>query len=116
MIFLSPSQRIILSQEAQSVFLNDPEALIAHYCVPSQDDDENQEEETNTVIPPHLDNPQDPQKREENAQAQDEVTSQRLSPQNYPQNSPQNSQTSSKTTKLMGKSYQAWKMRINITQ
>ena len=35
LISLSPPERIILSQEAQSVFLKNPEALIAHYCVPS---------------------------------------------------------------------------------
>ncbi len=105
LISLSPPEQIIFSQEAQSAFLKNPEALIAHYRVLSQDDDEDQEEETNTVIPPHLDNPEDAQEGEENAQAQDEVRSHH--------SSPQNSQTSSKTTKLMGKPYQAWKMRIN---
>ncbi len=39
LISLSPPEQIILSQEAQSVFLKNPEGL-AHYCVPSQDDDE----------------------------------------------------------------------------
>ena len=49
LISLSPSERIILSQEAQSVFLKNPEALIAHYHVPSQADNKEQEKETKTV-------------------------------------------------------------------
>ena len=59
LISLSPPEQIILSQEAQSAFLKNPEALIVHYHVPSQADDEDQEEETNTVIPPPVDNPED---------------------------------------------------------
>ena len=56
LISLSPPERIVLSQEAQSVFLKNPEALIAHYHDPSQDDDKDQEEETNIVVPPPVDN------------------------------------------------------------
>ena len=56
LISLSPPEQIILSQEAQSAFLKNPEALKAHYCVPSQADNEEQEEETNTVFPPSVDN------------------------------------------------------------
>ena len=104
LISLSPPEQIILSQEAQSAFLKNPEALKAHYCVPSQDDDEEQEE-TNTVVPPHVENPEDTQDVEENIQERDEVRSNHLSPQI--------SLASSKTTKLKGRSYQARKMRIN---
>ena len=91
LISLSPPEQIILSQEAQSAFLKNPEALIAHYHVLSQDDAEDQEEETNTVVPPpvdntvvssHVDNPEDAQEGEENAQAQDKVRSHHSSPQN----------------------------------
>ena len=39
LISLSPPEQIILSQEAQSAFLKNPEALKAHYLVPSQADD-----------------------------------------------------------------------------
>ena len=88
LISLYPPEQIILSQEAQSAFLKYPEALIAHYRVLSQDDDEDQEEVTNivipppvdnAVIPPHVDNPEDALEGEENAQAQDKVRSQPLS-------------------------------------
>ena len=61
LISLSPPEQIILSQEAQSAFLKNPEALKAHYHVPSQADDKEQEEETNTVVPPHVENPEDAQ-------------------------------------------------------
>ena len=66
LLSLSPLDQIILSQEAQSAFLKNPEALKAHYRVPSQVDDEEQEEETNTVVPPHVENPGDAQGEEEN--------------------------------------------------
>ena len=104
LISRSPPEHIILSQEAQSAFLKNQEALKAHYRVPSQSDDKKQEEETNTVIPPHVENPEDAQDKEENVQGQDEVRSHHLSPQI--------SLASSKTTKLKGRSYQAQKMRI----
>ena len=61
--------------------------------------------ENNIVVPPHVDNPEDVMEGEENAQVQDEVRSHHSSPQNF--------QASSKATKLKGRSYQAWKMRIN---
>merc|ERR1712105_313853 len=66
LISLSPPEQIILSQEAHSAFLKNPEALKAHYHAPSQDDDEEQEEESNAVVPPHVENPEDTQDTEEN--------------------------------------------------
>ena len=62
-------------------------------------------EETTTVIPHNVENPEDAQDEEENTQEQDKVRSHHLSPQI--------SLALSKTTKLKGRSYQARKMRIN---
>merc|ERR1712030_293438 len=67
--------------------------------------DSPQEEETNTVVPPHVENTEDIQDVEENIPEGDEIRSNQLSPPN--------SLASSKTTKLKGRSYQARKKRIN---
>ena len=73
LISLPPPEQIILSQEAQSTFLKNPEALKAHHHALSQDDDKDQEEETNivvplpvdnTVFPPHVDKPENAQEGE----------------------------------------------------
>ena len=99
LISLSPPEQIILSQEAQSVFLMNPAALKAHYRVRSQADDKEHKEKTNTVVPPHVENPEDAQDEEENVQGQDKVR--------YCHSSPQISLASSKTTKLKGRFYQS---------
>ena len=73
LISLSAPEKLIVSQEAQSTFLKNPEALKAHYCVPTQDDDEEQEEEdAETVVPPHGENPEGAQgeKYEEEVRSQ----------------------------------------------
>ena len=91
LISLSPPEQIILSQEAQSAFLKNPEALKAHYRFLSQADDKEKEEETNPVVHPHVENLEDAQDEEEHVQKQDKVRS--------CHSSPQISLASSKTTK-----------------
>ena len=101
LLSLSAPEQLIVSQEAQSAFLKNPEALKAHYCVPSQADDEEQEDDAKTVVPPHGENP-------EGAQGEEYEEKVRSHP-----SSPVISLASSKMTKLKGKSYQTRKRRIN---
>ena len=100
LLSLPAPEQIILSQEAQSVFLKNLDALRVDYQILGQDDQELQEEDADTVVnndvPSCEENLEDFQ-TEENTEEQAEDNSNRFSPVH--------SIASSKTAKLKGKSY-----------
>ena len=100
LLCLSVADQHIVSLEAKITFLKNPKASEADYCVP---EDEKEKEEINIVI--NNGAGEEIPQEEEVTQDQDNVRS------NH--SSPRVSIASSKTTKLKGKSYQAWKKRIN---
>ena len=103
LLSLSVADQHIMSLEAKITFLKNPKAWEADYLVPDGGQEAQEEEDVNTVINNGA-GEQIPQ-GEEVTQDQDDVRS------NH--SSPHVSIASSKTIKLKGKSYQAWKKRIN---
>ena len=102
LISLSAPDQLIVSLEARSAFLKDPEALKAQYSVLDQEEEEEDVEE-NTVI-----NGEDNGDREEVLQDQEDQN-----PVPTPPSSPRNCIESSQSVWIRGRSYQTYKERIN---
>ena len=104
LLSLPAPEQVILSQEAENVFLKNLDTLKVHYQARGQDDQEKEEEDARTIInnetPPPAHTPlhnedQEDTQSEENLEALNTST----------HSSPGQSLASSKTVKLKGKSY-----------
>ena len=102
LISLPAPEQLILSQEARSAFLKDPEAEKNHYCVLDQEEEEEQDEDDAIVNRENNNNHQEDFQEEED---HDFVP--------LPPWSPRNSIESSKSVRIRGRSYQSQKERIN---
>ena len=102
LISLPAPEQLIVSLEARSAFLKNPESFKAQYSVLDQEEEEEEVEE-NTVI-----NGEDNGDREDVLQDQEEQN-----PVPMPPHSPRNSIESSKSVRIRGRSYQKQKERIN---